>query len=121
MTEVGTLLAGTGSAVGAVARYSVGRAVSRVSRTDFPWGTWLINLAGTLLLGLCVQELTVFHSFPNWYILIGTGFCGGFTTFSTMSVEAVQLFRTRFILGVVYLGSSLALGFVLAWVTHLLL
>jgi fluoride exporter len=119
MNGLTALLVGSGSAVGAVARYSVGKLVARVNSSDFPWGTFIINMLGTLLLGLVFQTLSVHHHHPDWWMLLGTGFCGGFTTFSTMSLETVHLFRQRKLLGVIYLVTSLALGLVLAWLAPL--
>lgn len=118
MTLAATLLVGFGSSIGALARYWVGRAITHVNNHTFPWGTWIVNVAGTLLLGIFSEFFTVLHHHPDWWLILGTGFCGGFTTFSTMSVEAVTLFRSQRILGIIYLGSSLALGLVLAWIAE---
>lgn len=117
MSLFGTILVGGGSAFGAVIRYSMGNAISKVNNSEFPWGTWIINMLGTLLLGLFFQEFAMLHHDTGWWLLLGTGFCGGFTTFSTMSAETVNLLKNRILLGIVYLGSSLALGFILAWAT----
>ncbi|MDX6277498.1 MAG: fluoride exporter [Nocardioidaceae bacterium] len=73
--------------LGAGCRYSVDALVRpRVSAT-LPWSTHLINIAGSLVLGLIVG-LGVDHT---WHTIVGTGFLGGFTTFSTASVETVHL------------------------------
>ena len=117
MSLFGTILVGSGSAFGAVARYSMGNAIAKVNNSEFPWGTWIINMLGTLLLGLFSMAFSTRYHDVNWWLLLGTGFCGGFTTFSTMSVEIVTLVRRRILFGIVYVGSSLALGFILAWVT----
>ncbi|MCF8566059.1 fluoride efflux transporter CrcB [Alicyclobacillus tolerans] len=116
MTLAAMLFVGTGSAVGAASRYAIGQGIAKVNRSDFPWGTWIVNMAGTFLLGLIFQEFSVIHHNHNAWLLLGTGFCGAFTTFSTMSIEVVNLFRKRLFLGMLYLSTSLVLGFVLAWV-----
>ena len=73
--------------IGAGCRYSVDAFVRpRVSPT-LPWSTHLINITGSLLLGLVVG-LGADHT---WHTIAGTGFLGGFTTFSTASVEAVHM------------------------------
>jgi len=118
MTWLAAILAGVGSAGGALARYAVGRAIAKVNNSEFPWGTWIINMLGTLLLGLFFQFFDVWHHNLNLWILFGAGFCGGFTTFSTMSMETVQLFQTRRMMAILYVGSSLALGIILAWMTR---
>lgn len=107
------VLVGVGSAVGAVARYGVSRWVAKVNSSIFPWGTWLINMVGTALLGLFTIRFQ--NTSPDLMMLLGTGFCGGFTTFSTLSVETVTLFRSHRMMGVVYLVSSLGVGCILAW------
>ncbi|MCL6454108.1 MAG: CrcB family protein [Alicyclobacillus sp.] len=111
-------LVSAGAAVGAVARYRVGRFVTQRVTSDFPWGTWVINVLGTLLLGIFYQELDVLHADASAWALLGTGFCGAFTTFSTMSVEAIALFRRRPSMCIAYVGSSLLVGMALAWITQ---
>ncbi len=99
---VTSLLVGIGAAAGALSRYGIGRLVSQRVQSDFPWGTWIINVFGTLLLGIFFQTFDVLHHDPDWWLLLGTGFCGAFTTFSTMSVEAVKLFRSRPLIACTY-------------------
>lgn len=92
MTAVWVALAG---ALGAVARFEVDGAVQQRWTTRFPWATFSINVTGSLLLGV-LTGLTLFHGAPGDLRLIaGTGFCGGYTTFSTASVEAVRLLQQR--------------------------
>ncbi|HKB04663.1 MAG TPA: fluoride efflux transporter CrcB, partial [Gemmataceae bacterium] len=90
------ILVGLGSAAGGVLRYYLGRWVDeRFGGTGFPWGTFVINVSGSFILG--VLALLVLERLPpdyRWaYLLLGTGFCGGFTTFSTFSWETFQLVR----------------------------
>ena len=80
-------LVAAGGAAGCVLRYLVGVATLGVAGT-FPWGTLGINVAGSFLLGALLGALPPEHA---GRLLFGTGFCGGFTTFSTFSVEAVAL------------------------------
>ena len=88
-------LVGLGSATGGILRYYFGRAVDRWTGGGFPWGTFVINAVGSFLLG--ILALWVLERLPpchRWaYLLLGTGFCGGFTTFSTFSYEAFKLLR----------------------------
>ena len=121
MTFVSMALVAVGSTVGGIARFSLGQVIAKINQSSFPWGTWLINVIGALLLGVFTQEFIVLHHDPDWSLLLGTGFCGGFTTFSTMSVESVRLFRTNRMHGFVYLGSSLVMGLVLAWIPQWLI
>jgi fluoride exporter len=89
-------LVGLGSAVGGVLRYYLGRFVDTgLGGPDFPWGTFAINVSGSFVLG--VLALLINERLPpdfRWaYLLLGTGFCGGFTTFSTFEWETFQLVR----------------------------
>ncbi len=119
MTLVADLLVGAGATTGSILRYSIGRLITRIVDTDFPLGTWLINVIGSFLLGLFFREIWVAEHALNWWLFLGTGFCGGFTTFSTMSIEAVRLLRTNRVLAIVYLGSSVSFGCLLAWLPAL--
>lgn len=118
MTGAAVGLVGLGAALGAVARYRIGRIVSRRLTGDFPWGTWVVNVVGTLMLGILYQELDRYHVYTAWWAFLGTGFCGAFTTFSTMSSEALHLFRIRPVMCVTYLSSSILVGVLLATLTH---
>lgn len=81
--------------LGAIARWLADALINRLHRGAFPWATAVINIAGSLLLGL-VAGLTVAQGRDGtWEQIIGTGFCGGFTTFSTASVESVRLLGQR--------------------------
>lgn len=105
-----------GGAAGTVARAAVEEAW-QTGATDFPWATFVVNLAGSLLLGLLVAGLE--RSAPSRYprTLLGTGFCGGFTTFSTFSVETDSLVRAgRSGIAVVYAIVSTAGGLLALWV-----
>ncbi len=81
--------------VGAISRFALDGVIRTRIRSDFPWATVAINVSGSLLLGL-VTGLILFHSDPpDLKLVIGTGFCGGFTTFSTASFESVRLLQRR--------------------------
>jgi CrcB protein len=83
--------------LGAGARLVVDGAVRGRWATAFPIGTLLINIGGSLLLGVVVG-LALFHGAPDSLrLVVGTGFCGGYTTFSTASVEIVRLAQRRLI------------------------
>jgi fluoride exporter len=79
------LLVALGGALGAPLRYLVDRAVQARHDSVFPWGTFAVNVAGSLVLGL-VAGLS-----GAAYSLLGTGFCGAFTTYSTFSYETLRL------------------------------
>ncbi|MCG7309751.1 fluoride efflux transporter CrcB [Brachybacterium sp. ACRRE] len=84
--------------VGAVARFVVDGIVrSRVSGA-MPWGTVLINVSGSLLLGLVTGMLGAQLLSPELQVVLGAGFLGGYTTFSTASVETARLLQERRVL-----------------------
>jgi CrcB protein len=87
----GVALAG---AVGAPARYLVDGLVQDRTEGPFPWGTLVINLTGSLLLGL-ITGAALYHALPKLPRLwLGTGFCGAYTTFSTFTFETVELLES---------------------------
>ncbi|HEY0528680.1 MAG TPA: fluoride efflux transporter CrcB [Gemmatimonadaceae bacterium] len=85
------LLIAVGGAIGSVARYIVGRAVQGLSGSGFPIGTLAVNIVGCFLIGVFVRFLLNMQTSPELRALLVVGFCGGFTTFSTFSYEAVGL------------------------------
>lgn len=104
-----------GGAVGCVARYAAGRAAPLlIDPQFFPWHTFAINVAGSFVLGL-VAVWYQSHPQPAWYLLLGTGFCGGFTTFSTFSLETLTLLeKDRPAAAAVYAVGSVAAGILAA-------
>lgn len=91
MSAAVTVGLGLAGGVGAVCRVVLDGALTARRPRVFPVPTLLINVAGSLLLGL-LAGLVLFHGAPDaWRAVLGTGFCGGFTTFSTASVGSVRL------------------------------
>lgn len=112
---------GLAGGCGAVARYLLDSAISSGVHRPWPIGTVLINLTGSLLVGL-VAGLALAGSVPHvLQLVLGTGLLGGYTTFSTASFETVVLLRERRVraaltcaLGVLVLGAgAAALGLVI--------
>ena len=81
------LLVVLGALLGAPARYVVDKAVTARLSAGFPWGTLVVNLSGCLLLGLLSGAALP----PGVLALLGTGFCGAYTTYSSFGYEAVSL------------------------------
>jgi CrcB protein len=76
---------------GAVLRYVVDAVIGYRTEGAFPWGTFAINVSGSLLLGF-LTGLGLYHAFPKApRVVLGTGFCGAYTTFSTFTFETVRL------------------------------
>lgn len=83
------LLVVVGGAIGAPLRYLIDRAVQDRRDSLFPWGTFLVNLLGCLVLGGLSGAGTALAT--PLFVLLGTGFCGALTTYSTFSYETVRL------------------------------
>lgn len=89
------LLVGLGGGVGSIARYLFYKWFAENFPHNFPWGTFLINLTGCFFIGLlyAVSEKTTLLS-PQSRLLLITGLCGGFTTFSAFAFENLTLLRS---------------------------
>jgi len=85
------LLVMIGAAVGAPSRWLLDQAISSRNARAFPLGTWTINITGSLLLGLIAAASAFGPATLAFVALAGTGFCGGFTTFSTFGFETIRL------------------------------
>jgi len=110
-------------ALGALARFVVDGEVRRRRPSAFPWATFVVNVTGSLLLGV-VTGAVVGHGEPSLLrTVVGTGFCGGYTTFSTAAVETVRLVQRRApAAAVAYAASTVAattaaagVGLLLGW------
>lgn len=117
MTPALLLAVAAGGLLGAPARYLLDRAVSRRSGGALPWGTWVVNVTGSLVLGVLTGLAQQGHLSPVAQAATATGFCGAFTTFSTFTVEAVRLVQDADVGAAArYLGTSVLVGLVAAGV-----
>jgi CrcB protein len=95
MSLTSCLIVMLGGALGTLARYLIGLAAVPISQ-DLPWGTIIINIVGSFIIGF-VGTLTVAHGrFPasdNLRLFVMVGICGGFTTFSAFSLQTLDLLR----------------------------
>ncbi|MCU0363288.1 MAG: fluoride efflux transporter CrcB [Bacteroidales bacterium] len=88
------LFVGSGGFLGSVARFLVSRAMQNWYPSAFPWGTFAVNVAGCLLIGLIYgfsEKSSLLTT--GWKMFLAVGFCGGFTTFSTFANENIALLR----------------------------
>ena len=116
------ILVGIGGLFGSVLRYLVAVFFARQATSGFPYGTLVVNLAGCFIIGVvfAISEKGNLLS-PEWRILLTTGFCGGFTTFSTFSYESIQLIQDGEILFVsAYVVASVVIGLAATYLGMLL-
>lgn len=110
-----SLLVAFGSALGGLARYWVGIGVARLLGPSFPWGTLLINVFGSLVIGAAAaatdeREHAAFRAF------VMVGICGGFTTFSSFSLQTLDLLQAgRMPAALAYAGLSLGICLLSVW------
>lgn len=106
------ILISIGAVVGANLRYWVGDWVAQRAGASFPFGTLVVNLTGTLILGIFLTLATErFLLDPRWRVLVAIGFCGSYTTFSSYTFESVTLMLGgQPVLGTLNLFGSAVLG-----------
>ena len=110
------LLVVLGAAAGAPSRWLLDQFVQSRHRDNFPWGTLVINIAGSLALGVLLGGQHYHGTGAYLVSLAGTGFCGGFTTFSTFAYETVRLAEEReYLRAAANLVLSLGLGLLAAY------
>lgn len=90
------LIVGLGGFIGTVARFLISRYFQENVASVFPWGTFVVNIIGCLLIGLIygISEKSEFIN-PEVRLFLTVGICGGFTTFSTLSNDAFLLLRQQ--------------------------
>ena len=105
------LAVGCGDAAGSIVRYLLsGGIMAGQTLLGFPAGTFTVNAAGSLLIGILLEATS--SETLGWLLIVG--FCGGFTTFSTFSADAVRLLRAECYTAAAYVGLSVAVCIVFA-------
>ncbi|WP_416827116.1 fluoride efflux transporter CrcB [Ectobacillus polymachus] len=105
------ILVATGGFFGAIARFMIGNIIKVYYKGNIPYATLCINLLGAFLLGM----LLGMHVQHAWYLLLGTGFMGAFTTFSTFKLESILLWENSKMITIVYVMLSYVAGISLAF------
>ncbi len=111
------LVAGLGGFVGTCLRFLTGRLCAVLFGSALPWATFAVNMSGSLLIGILfgLAERTQLLS-PQMSLFLITGFCGGFTTFSSLSNEMfVMLQQRQWLQFGLYAGGTFVLGILLVW------
>ena len=109
-----------GGGLGSLLRYLIGNLLAAQS-AFFPWKTLVANIAGCFLLGIFTSFLPHHSISSDTKLLLTTGLCGGFTTFSTFSIESIQMLSAgNYIPFLAYVASSLVCGFGAAYLGMLI-
>lgn len=118
---MGFLIVFLGGGLGAALRHGVNMVAARTFGAAFPYGTMLINVLGSLAMGLIAEFFALKSGLPqHWRLFLTTGVLGGFTTFSAFSLEAALLYERGQVVGsAVYVVGSvvLAIGALFAGMT----
>jgi fluoride exporter len=111
------LMVGVGGFLGSVLRFWLGSFIGGRLGARFPYGTFVINVTGSFLIGMIVTVLaTKAHWSPNWRYLIPIGFIGGYTTFSTFEFETLRLAQDgQMLMAILNVTLSVVVGFVGVW------
>jgi fluoride exporter len=101
-----------GGAVGSVLRYLVGIESGRLFGTEFPWGTLIINVSGSFLIGVFAALFaTKWNAQPSAKVFLIVGICGGYTTFSTFALDVWYLIeRGQLVASLAYILASVILS-----------
>ncbi|MFN8240408.1 MAG: fluoride efflux transporter CrcB [Bacteroidales bacterium] len=114
------LLIGTGGFLGSVARYFVSRLNLAPVSVSIPVGTLLVNITGSLLIGLLMglsERSAIMTTEARLFLM--TGLCGGFTTFSSFTMENLTMLHNgQFLPIILYTALSIVLGFVAVWLGY---
>ena len=111
------LMVGLGGFLGSVLRFWLGSFIGGRLGARFPYGTFVINVTGSFLIGMIVTVLAAkAHWSPNWRYLILIGFIGGYTTFSTFEFETLRLAQDgQMLMAILNVTLSVVVGFVGVW------
>ena len=109
------LIVGVGSFIGGAIRYLLSLFMKKLCGQGFPWGTLSVNLLGCFLFGIVFAIFSKSSSTDSTlYLLLTTGICGGFTTFSTFANESIQMLQHGNIFGfIAYVATSVMAGLAL--------
>jgi CrcB protein len=111
-----TLIVFLGGGLGATLRYWLGGWILSRTGPDFPWGTFVINVSGSLVIGLFLGLALKSDLSQDWRIFVATGILGGYTTFSSFSYETISLLRDAGVGPAAFnVFGSLIFGLAAAW------
>jgi fluoride exporter len=112
------LIIALGGAIGSMLRFWAGGYVSGRLGTRFPYGTFVINVTASFLIGFIMTVLAErTHLSPSWRYLLVIGFLGGYSTFSSFEYETFRVFEDgEFLIAAMNIALSVGVGFVAVWI-----
>jgi len=116
------LMIGSGGFLGSISRYLISRYFQNIFLSAFPWGTFIVNITGCLLIGILygIFSRSGYLS-PEWRLFLTVGFCGGFTTFSTFANENFLLMKEGdFYYFLFYTSLSIILGIAAVYIGNII-
>jgi CrcB protein len=110
-------MVGIGGFVGAIVRFALGNYIGNRFGSRFPYGTFVINISGSFLIGFVLTMLAQrFDLSPNWRYLIPIGFIGAYTTFSTFEYETLRTVQGgQILMAFANVSLSVIVGFAAVW------
>jgi CrcB protein len=110
------LAVGVGGFFGSILRYLISHYINISTHSTFPFGTLTVNVAGSFLIGIIIAAALEGDLNKSMRLLLATGFCGGFTTFSSFSYEFFSLLQHEQIgYALLYAAASFVLGLAFVW------
>lgn len=111
------IIAGLGGFIGTCLRFLTGKLAHVITASAFPWGTFAVNIIGSFVIGIFFGLAEKSHVIsPSMNVFLITGFCGGFTTFSSFADDMYLLLQQKHWLYFgLYVGLSFILGLLLVW------
>jgi len=111
------IIAGFGGFIGTCLRFLTGKLCHMVCASAFPWGTFTVNVIGSFVIGIFFGMAEKTHLIsPSMNVFLITGFCGGFTTFSSLADDMYLLLQQKhWLFFGLYVGASFLLGLLLVW------
>lgn len=111
------LLVGIGGATGSILRYLTGYLSAKMTLSSLPIGTFIANIVGGFIIGIVYGAAARFGWFTaEWRLLLATGFCGGYTTFSAFAYENLTLWQSgQYTIALGYTVGSVLLGILAVW------
>jgi len=107
------LIVGLGSFFGGGSRYLTQQFITKITSVPFPFGTFTVNIVGSFIIGIIFglsSKSDIISTEAK--LLLVTGFCGGFTTFSSFSLDTLNLIKDgQYLFGISYIAGTLLLGF----------